>query len=339
MLANALAYRPAGRPSGGRRSRSRVDRAGRSRSAPRTTSGCSSAPTTACCAPAIERFGGAAEAVDVSLSPVRLEPVSATFHGRDMFAPVAAHLALGRGARRTLGEPIDPAELTELERTAGGDRAGPARSRRPVAYVDRFGNVALDARARPARRRRPEARPTRLGRGRRAHARRRLRADVRRRRPRARCCSTSTPTAAWRWRSTAAAPPSGSGSQSGDRVVAAAGVMTGFGSPAPPPARDRLDQRRRPGARRGRRAERDDRHRRPSRPRAAAGAGGSGRRRPAGRCSTRRSCAPLELEHALLPLAVPLAVCEAIESVGAGRDARSSGPTTSGSTSARSPGS
>ena len=37
-----------------------------------------------------EHCGGAVEAVDLNLSPFRLEPVSATFHGRDLFAPVAA---------------------------------------------------------------------------------------------------------------------------------------------------------------------------------------------------------------------------------------------------------
>src|SRR5947209_7135817 len=41
------------------------------------------------------RAGGALEAVDVSRSQHRLEPVSATFHGRDLFAPVAAALAAG----------------------------------------------------------------------------------------------------------------------------------------------------------------------------------------------------------------------------------------------------
>ncbi|HYB24188.1 MAG TPA: SAM-dependent chlorinase/fluorinase, partial [Solirubrobacteraceae bacterium] len=39
--------------------------------------------------PAAERLGGVAEAVDIGLSPERLEPVSRTFHGRDIFAPVA----------------------------------------------------------------------------------------------------------------------------------------------------------------------------------------------------------------------------------------------------------
>ena len=61
--------------------------------------GCSSGPTTGCCRSAAERFGGAVEAVDIGRSPWRLEPVSATFHGRDIFAPVAAQLAPGRRSR------------------------------------------------------------------------------------------------------------------------------------------------------------------------------------------------------------------------------------------------
>src|SRR5919199_3156705 len=55
--------------------------------------------------PAAERFGGVAEAVDVSASPWRLEPVSATFHGRDVFAPVAARLA-GGAALAEAGRPL-----------------------------------------------------------------------------------------------------------------------------------------------------------------------------------------------------------------------------------------
>src|SRR5512133_3924341 len=62
---------------------------------------------------AIERFGGALEAVDVARSPHRLEPTSATFHGRDLFAPVAAHLAAG-APLADAGDPIDPDELTPL---------------------------------------------------------------------------------------------------------------------------------------------------------------------------------------------------------------------------------
>ena len=49
-------------------------------------------------------------AVDVTRSPHRLEPVSATFHGRDLFAPVAAHLAAGAEIAEA-GDPVDPAAL------------------------------------------------------------------------------------------------------------------------------------------------------------------------------------------------------------------------------------
>src|SRR5436190_4616156 len=60
--------------------------------------------------PAIKRLGGAVEAVDVSLSAWRLEPISATFHGRDVFAPVAAHLAAGAKLIEA-GAPLDPRDL------------------------------------------------------------------------------------------------------------------------------------------------------------------------------------------------------------------------------------
>lgn len=90
---------------------------------------------------AIERLGGALEASDVSLSDVRLEPISATFHGRDVFAPVAAHLALG-AKLADLGEPIEASELVELERTEPLIDPG-RRVVAAVSYVDRFGNLAL----------------------------------------------------------------------------------------------------------------------------------------------------------------------------------------------------
>ena len=53
--------------------------------------------------PAAEHLGGVEEAVDLASSPWLLEPVSATFHGRDVFAPVAAHLALGEPLARAGG--------------------------------------------------------------------------------------------------------------------------------------------------------------------------------------------------------------------------------------------
>jgi S-adenosylmethionine hydrolase len=90
---------------------------------------------------AAERLGGAVEAVDLSASPHRLEPVTSTFHGRDLFAPVAAHLALGANLSET-GERIEPATLTRVELPE--PRIYPDRIVAHVVYVDGFGNVALN---------------------------------------------------------------------------------------------------------------------------------------------------------------------------------------------------
>ena len=94
---------------------------------------------------ALERFGGAAEAIDISASPVRLEPVSPTFHGRDLFAPVAAHLALGEPLAG-LGEPIDPAVLQAVDRSEPDIEPGHGLEAE-VGHVDAFGNLSLIATA------------------------------------------------------------------------------------------------------------------------------------------------------------------------------------------------
>jgi S-adenosylmethionine hydrolase len=94
--------------------------------------------------PAIDAFGGAAEAVDLARSPFRLEPVSATFHGRDVFAPVAARLALG-AALAEAGEAIEPGSLVRLELPA--PRVEEDRVAAEVLHVDGFGNATLGLRA------------------------------------------------------------------------------------------------------------------------------------------------------------------------------------------------
>jgi S-adenosyl-L-methionine hydrolase (adenosine-forming) len=88
-----------------------------------------------------ERCGGIDLAVDVTRSPHRLEPFSATFHGRDIFSPVAAHLA--RGAELAdAGDQLDRDELQVVAlpepRVEDGTLVGHA------LVVDRFGNVALN---------------------------------------------------------------------------------------------------------------------------------------------------------------------------------------------------
>jgi S-adenosyl-L-methionine hydrolase (adenosine-forming) len=91
---------------------------------------------------AAERFGGVVEAVDIARSPHRLEPVSATFHGRDLFAPVAARLAVGDPLAGA-GDPIAPDALVSLElpraRVEDGELVAHALAN------DRYGNVILDA--------------------------------------------------------------------------------------------------------------------------------------------------------------------------------------------------
>ncbi len=94
--------------------------------------------------PAAGRLGGVTEAVDIGESPERLEPVSRTFHGRDVFAPVAAALAAGA----TLGEVGSPIASAGLRRV--GEADAQARDGALAAHVvraDTFGNLVLDARA------------------------------------------------------------------------------------------------------------------------------------------------------------------------------------------------
>ena len=92
--------------------------------------------------PAAAAAGGVAEAVDVGRSGFRLEPVSATFHGRDVFAPVAGHLAAGTELKDA-GDPIDPATIVSLELPEARLDDGALVAH--VLYVDRFGNAQLDA--------------------------------------------------------------------------------------------------------------------------------------------------------------------------------------------------
>jgi S-adenosylmethionine hydrolase len=90
---------------------------------------------------AAEAGGGVAEAVDIGASPFALEPVSATFHGRDIFAPVAAHLA-GGAALADAGPLLDPGALVSVQLSRAQVVDGVLVAH--VVYVDRFGNVQLD---------------------------------------------------------------------------------------------------------------------------------------------------------------------------------------------------
>jgi S-adenosylmethionine hydrolase len=92
--------------------------------------------------PAAERLGGVTEARLLANPDLRLPTVSASFHGRDIFAPAAAHLAMGVPFE-ALGPALDPADLVRLPWP--GARAGDGWLETAVLYVDTFGNVKLGA--------------------------------------------------------------------------------------------------------------------------------------------------------------------------------------------------
>jgi len=89
--------------------------------------------------PACRAFG-TQEAVELASADHRREPVAATFHGRDVFAPAAAHLAAG-GRLADLGPVVPAGSIAQPDLPV-------ARVRRAVVAamvlgVDRFGNLQL----------------------------------------------------------------------------------------------------------------------------------------------------------------------------------------------------
>jgi len=71
-----------------------------------------------------------------------LAPRSATFHGRDVFAPVAAALATG-----TPPAALGPAVTDPVRIAVPAVEAAPGRLRGLVLYVDRFGNLVTNIEA------------------------------------------------------------------------------------------------------------------------------------------------------------------------------------------------
>ena len=83
----------------------------------------------------------ASQAVRLTNPRYHRHPVSTTFHGRDVFAPVAAHLVLGVPLEN-LGEPVDC--LVKLDLPHPVESQDGSGLYLHVAYVDRFGNLVTD---------------------------------------------------------------------------------------------------------------------------------------------------------------------------------------------------
>ena len=86
---------------------------------------------------------GIGEVRELENPAYRLPVVTSTFHGRDVFAPAAAHLAAG-AAFETLGPPIDPAGLVGSPLPAALPIEGGGLATE-VIYEDTFGNLKLSA--------------------------------------------------------------------------------------------------------------------------------------------------------------------------------------------------
>jgi S-adenosyl-L-methionine hydrolase (adenosine-forming) len=90
---------------------------------------------------AAESLGGISEAVALTDERYYVHPVSNTFHGRDVFAPVAAHLAAGVEIS-DLGKPVEPSSLERLSAatTLVGEGEGIVTR---IISIDHFGNARL----------------------------------------------------------------------------------------------------------------------------------------------------------------------------------------------------
>jgi S-adenosylmethionine hydrolase len=95
---------------------------------------------------AVHGADGPVQAYELTNRKLWREPVSATFRGRDMFAPVAAHLAAGLELS-AVGEPVDPAGLIALKLPVRRFQEAAGAVDGEVLSIDRFGNVQLSVTA------------------------------------------------------------------------------------------------------------------------------------------------------------------------------------------------
>ena len=90
--------------------------------------------------PAAERLGGIAEARRLDNPSLMLPTTSSTFHGRDIFSPVAAHLATATPFE-DVGPVIEVDSLVQLR--FPGPQVSEGMLRTSILYIDSFGNVRL----------------------------------------------------------------------------------------------------------------------------------------------------------------------------------------------------
>lgn len=89
---------------------------------------------------AADALGGVVEARTLENRDLMLPGISSSFHGRDIFAPMAAHLARGTPFE-SIGPTIDPATLVRLPEIRPAIHEGVLET--AVVSVGYFGNVTL----------------------------------------------------------------------------------------------------------------------------------------------------------------------------------------------------
>jgi S-adenosylmethionine hydrolase len=92
--------------------------------------------------PAAEALGGILEVVVLTNERYHVHPVSNTFHGRDVFAPAAAHLAAGVELAE-LGEAADPSSLVNLSLPGVEEKGVGEGVMARIISIDRYGNARL----------------------------------------------------------------------------------------------------------------------------------------------------------------------------------------------------
>jgi S-adenosylmethionine hydrolase len=90
--------------------------------------------------PAAERLDGLVEAREASNTRLHLKRVSTTFHGRDIYSPVGAHLAAGVPFAE-VGPVVEPSDLVRLPWPRAEARDGGLDT--AVLFIDSFGNCRL----------------------------------------------------------------------------------------------------------------------------------------------------------------------------------------------------
>jgi len=90
--------------------------------------------------PAADRLGGIVEVRELANPDMMLGDTTMTFHGRDIFAPIGAHLAAGRSFEE-IGPVVPVADLVALAFASPAARDGGLDS--SIVYIDSFGNLRL----------------------------------------------------------------------------------------------------------------------------------------------------------------------------------------------------